>query len=133
MTRVYDLARELGKEILKTEEVTKLMEAKKAFDADEEAVRLLREYTELQQEMQMKMASGHLSMEEEDEVKKVLTEKSQLIQKNTAAITLFSAETEYNNFINSVFSIIQSTMSGEEEQCGGGCGSGGCSGCSGCH
>lgn len=132
MTRVYDLARELGNELLKTKEVEKLMEAKKVFDADEEAVKLLKEYTELQQEMQMKMASGHLSFEEEEETKKILTEKSQLIQKNQAAINLFTAENEYNNFISSVFAIIQSTMSGED-QCGGGCDSGCCSGCSGCH
>ncbi|HIT72128.1 MAG TPA: YlbF family regulator [Candidatus Fimicola cottocaccae] len=132
MTRVYDLARELGNELLKTKEVEKLMEAKKAFDADEEAVKLLAEYTEIQQEMQMKMASGHLSMEEEEETKKLLTEKSQLIQKNESAINLFNAENEYNTFINSVFSIIQSTMSGED-QCSGGCDSGCCSGCSGCH
>lgn len=132
MTRVYDLARELGNELLKTKEVEKLMEAKKAFDADEEAVKLLAEYTEIQQEMQMKMASCHLSMEEEEETKKLLTEKSQLIQKNESAINLFNAENEYNTFINSVFSIIQSTMSGED-QCSGGCDSGCCSGCSGCH
>ncbi len=132
MTRVYDLARELGNELLKTKEVEKLMEAKKAFDADEEAVKLLAEYTEIQQEMQMKMASGHLSIEEEEETKKLLTEKSQLIQKNESAINLFNAENEYNTFINSVFSIIQSTMSGED-QCSGGCDSGCCSGCSGCH
>lgn len=132
MTKVYDLARELGNELLKTKEVEKLMEAKKAFDADEEAVKLLNEYTELQQEMQMKMASGHLSFEEEEETKKILTEKSQLIQKNQAAINLFAAENEYNNFISSVFAIIQSTMSGED-QCGGNCSSGCCSGCSGCH
>ncbi|OUQ55730.1 hypothetical protein B5E58_11880 [Tyzzerella sp. An114] len=132
MTRVYDLARELGNELLKTKEVEKLMEAKKAFDSDEEAVKLLAEYTEIQQEMQMKMASGHLSMEEEEETKKLLTEKSQLIQKNESAINLFNAENEYNTFINSVFSIIQSTMSGED-QCSGGCDSGCCSGCSGCH
>ena len=132
MTRVYDLARELGNELLKTKEVEKLMEAKKAFDADEEAVKLLSEYTELQQEMQMKMASGHLRFAEEEETKKILTEKSQLIQKNQAAINLFAAENEYNNFISSVFAIIQSTMSGED-QCGGNCSSGCCSGCSGCH
>lgn len=132
MTRVYDLARELGNELLKTKEVEKLMEAKKAFDADEEAVKLLAEYTEIQQEMQMKMASGHLSIEEEEETKKLLTEKSKLIQKNESAINLFNAENEYNTFINSVFSIIQSTMSGED-QCSGGCDSGCCSGCSGCH
>ena len=132
MTKVYDLARELGNELLKTPQVEKLLEAKKEFDKNEEAVRLLKEYTEMQQEMNMKMASGHLSIDEEEETKKILTEKSKIIQKNEAAINLFNAENEYNNFINSVFSIIQSTMSGQDNvnNCSSGC----CSGCSGsCH
>ncbi len=131
MATVYELARELGNEILKTKEVEKLLKAKEIFEADEEAVKLLDEYQKLQQDMQTKMVSGHSSVEEQKEIQTILNEKSERIKKNDAACQLFEAENEFNRFLQSIFSIIQTTMSGEESACS--CSSDGCASCSGCH
>ena len=40
MASVYELARELGKELMKTPEVAELLEEKKIYEADTEIVKL---------------------------------------------------------------------------------------------
>lgn len=129
MATVYELARELGNEILKTKEIEKLLEAKKIFDADEEAVSLLDEYEKIRNDMQAKMMAGHSTAEEQKEIQSILNEKSEKIKKNDAACQLFAAENEFNKFMQSIFSIIQTTISGEESECS----PEGCASCSGCH
>lgn len=134
MTKIYDLARELGNEVLKTEEISALMEAKKKFDDDEQAVKLLNDFTELQNDMRARVAAGHMSVEEQQSVSATLQSKSEEIKKNPNAIALFDAENKFNNMMNSVMAVIQSTISGEGSDAEGcGCG-GGCSSCGGgCH
>ena len=129
MATVYELARELGNEILKTKEIEKLLEAKKIFDADEEAVSLLDEYEKIRNDMQAKMMAGHSTVEEQKEIQSILNEKSEKIKKNDAACQLFAAENEFNKFMQSIFSIIQTTISREESECS----PEGCASCSGCH
>lgn len=132
MATIYELARTLGEELLKTPEVEKLLEAKKVYEADTEAVRLMEEYTAIQKEYQQKMAEGQMEEKEQKAVTKDLMDRAAVIKANTAAAALFEAENTFNSLMNSVFSIVTSTMAGEQSSagCSGGC----CSSCGGgCH
>ena len=65
---------------------------------------------------------------------KEIEEYTRLIKSNKLASDLFAAEMNFNNFMNSVFNIITSTLSGEEPDMGGGCDPSCCSSCGGgCH
>lgn len=132
---IFEHARLLGEELLKTKEVERLLNAKKVFEADEEAVALINEYSQMQSEYQEKLQDINITKEEYEEATNKMMEKGTIIKNHAVAGELINAQNELNNLINKVFSIVTNTMSGEEEsQCGdGGCSSGCCSTCNGCH
>ncbi|NLK36767.1 MAG: YlbF family regulator [Epulopiscium sp.] len=134
MASVYELARQLGEEMLKTPEVEALLEAKKNFEADGKIAQLVQEYTELQKAFETKYAAGQTTPEEQEAFTKDMTARGNVIKENKAAAALFTAEMRFNQYMNSIFSIITSTIAGEDtSQEGCDCSSGGCSSCSGCH
>ena len=127
MASVYEMARALGEELQKTPQVEALLEAKKAYESDPVIGKEIEEYTRLHQEFEAKIQMGGVSIEEQ----KAHAEE---IKSNKLASDLFAAEMNFNNFMNSVFNIITSTLSGEEPDMGGGCDPSCCSSCGGgCH
>ncbi len=134
MASVYELARQLGEEMLKTPEVETLLVAKKNFEADGKIAQLVQEYTELQKAFETKYAAGKTTPEEQEAFTKDMTARGTVIKENKAASELFAAEMKFNNYMNSVFSIITSTIAGEDASQGGCSCDGGCSSCGGgCH
>lgn len=134
--KIYELARELGQELLKTPETERLLASKKAYEVDPKAMDMINEYNTLQSDYQQKMSSTEFSQADHEDAVKVLTEKADAIKEYPVTAELMAAETEFNKFMNSVFSIVTSTMAGDSEDgCGeGGCDSGCCSSCGGgCH
>lgn len=132
MASVYELARTLGEELKSTPQVVALMEAKEAYENDSFISGEVEAYSKMHQEYQEKMQAGLISEEEQAQTVQELGEKGQLIQANKLASDLFTAEMNFNNFMNSVFTIVTSTLSGEEApeagcnpsscaSCGGGC------------
>ncbi len=120
MASVYELARELGKELMNTPEVAELLEAKKIYEADTEIVKLVKEYGELQQDFEIRYAAGKTTGE--------------VIKSNEAAANLFAAESKFNQFISSVFSIVTATLAGDDPSQTGGCSPDCCASCGGgCH
>lgn len=132
MTTVYELARNLGEELKKTPQVEALMEAKKAYEESPEISAAVEEYTKLHQEFEAKMQQGGISAEEQKAFSEDMAKRGEEIRNNKIAADLFAAEMNFNNFVNSVFTIITSTLTGEEPaengcspsacaSCGGGC------------
>lgn len=132
MATVYELARNLGEELKKTPQVEALLEAKKAYEENSEIAAAVEEYTRLHQEFEAKMQQGGISAEEQKAFSEDMAKRGEEIRNNKIAAELFSAEMNFNNFVNSVFTIITSTLTGEEPEqsgcspsacasCGGGC------------
>lgn len=133
---IYDLARELGQELLKTSEIENMMAAKKEYEADEKAVELIIEYNQYQKDYQQKLQNPILTKEEYETLTNELREKADIISNYEPTAKLIAAEQKFNELLNQVFTIVTATISGEEqESCGeGGCSSGCCGSCEGgCH
>ncbi len=134
MATVFEMARELGKELQKTPQVETLLEAKKAYEADPEIVKTVAEYTKMHEDFQARMQAGGVSPEEQKKYNEDMETKGQEIKNNKLASDLFVAEMNFNNFMNSVFNIITATLSGEEPEQAGGCSPSCCESCGGgCH
>ncbi|KAF5051115.1 Control of competence regulator ComK, YlbF/YmcA [anaerobic digester metagenome] len=132
MTTVYDLARNLGEELKKTPQVETLLAAKKAYEESPEIATAVEEYTKLHQEFESKMQAGGISAEEQKAFSEDMAKRGEEIRNNKIASELFAAEMNFNNFMNSIFTIVTSTLTGEEPaqngcspsscaSCGGGC------------
>lgn len=132
---VYDLARELGQQLLDTPETIAVLEAKKVFEADEKAVALINEFKVLQMQYQQKLQNPQLTKEEYESLTNEIREKSDVINSYPATAKLIEAEQTFNNLLNQIFTIVTSTIAGDDpQQCGSGdCSSDCCSSCSGCH
>ena len=134
MASVYELARELGKELMNTPEVEALLEAKKVYEADTEIVRLIKEYGEMQQDFEIRFAAGKTTEQEQKSFAEEMRKRGEVIKANEAAANLFAAESKFNQFMNSVFSIVTATLAGDDPSQTGGCNPDCCASCGGgCH
>lgn len=130
MASVYELARALGEGLLETTEVKNLLQAKEVYEADTEIVKEVEEYTKRQQEFEQKFSAGQTTQEENDAFRDDMIKRGDLIKGNKAASALFAAEMQFNNLMQSVFSMVTSIVAGEEENAGG-CSGSSCSSCGG--
>ena len=134
MASVYEMARALGEELIKTPEVEMLLQAKKNYEAEPEIVKLVEEYTQLQKEFEEKFSAGKTTPEEQKAFGDEMRERGNVIKENKAASELFAAEVKFNDFMNSIFSIVTATLAGDEPSQTGGCSPECCSSCGGgCH
>lgn len=134
MATVFEMARALGEELQKTPQVEALLAAKEAYEKDPEIAKLVEEYTKLHYDFEAKMQAGGISAEDQKAFNEEMREKGEAIRNNKLASDLYVAEQNFNNFMNSVFSIITATLTGEEPEAAGGCDPSCCSSCGGgCH
>ena len=134
MATVFEMARALGEELQKTPQVEALLAAKEAYEKDPGIAKLVEEYTKMHYEFEAKMQAGGIPVEEQREFNEKMKAKGEAIRTNKLASDLFVAEQNFNNFMNSVFSIITATLTGEEPEAAGGCDPSCCSSCGGgCH
>lgn len=134
MATVFEMARALGEELQKTPQVEALLAAKEAYEKDPEIAKLVEEYTKLHYDFEAKMQAGGISTEEQRAFNEEMKAKGEAIRTNKLASDLYVAEQNFNNFMNSVFSIITATLTGEEPEAAGGCDPSCCSSCGGgCH
>ncbi len=132
---VYEMARELGEEIKKSIEAEDLEKARAEFMDDEKAQQLFNEFYELRDELQLLMHSDDLTEEQANDIRERLIAKEAEIKLNPVAARLVLCETQFNNYVNSVFNIISATVTGRDPNECGSCGGGECGscGCGGCH
>lgn len=134
MATVFEMARALGEELQKTPQVEALLAAKEAYEKDPEIAKLVEDYTKLHYDFEAKMQAGGISAEDQKAFNEEMKTKGEAIRNNKLASDLYVAEQNFNNFMNSVFSIITATLTGEEPEAAGGCDPSCCSSCGGgCH
>ena len=134
MASVFELARTLGEELQKTPQVEALLAAKKAYEEDPEISKAVEEYTKMHEEFQKKIQAGGISPEEQKTFSEEMKTRGEIIKNNKLAADLYTAEMNFNNFMNSVFNIITSTLAGEDPTQADGCSPSACASCGGgCH
>ena len=128
---VYELARQIGDELLKSEKALRLDEARAAFFADETAKKLFNEFNELKKELQDTMSAADTTKEKIEQARAALVSKQTEIKRHKVANDLIKCENDFNQYVNSVFNIIASTVTGRDphKDCDDDC----CGSCGGCH
>ena len=119
---IYELARALGNEILNTEETKRMLRAKDSYESSAEAMELMRRYELVQQEYQGLMNGGGEQVDMQEKAKNLMALTDEL--RNHAVIgELIEAENDFNQLLNSVFTLVTSTIAGEDGAtgCQGGC------------
>ena len=135
-TKVFELARELGEEILKSIEAKDLEKARNEFIEDETAKQLFNEFYELREELQKLISDPDITQEQADDIRERLLEKETELHFNPISAQLIRCESQFNNYVNSVFNILSATITGKDpNSCGCGCSGGDCGscGCDGCN
>ncbi len=131
---VEQTARMLAEEIIKSEYGQALIEAKKAYDADDEAKNMLQEYINKQDAFQKKLAEGTVTDEDRDKYYDEINALNSAIKGHGTSGSLYRAESDFNEYTQSIFNIITMALQNAiaPEKADGGC-TGSCSTCAGCH
>lgn len=115
MGNCYDMARELGTEILRTQEYAQLKAATAVFNESDEAGKRLDAYYKLRQK-----GESLTDPELEDMAEKLINDPE--------IGPMIEAQNEFNDLVNTVMDILRAMITGEmPEGCGKSCDS--CQGC----
>jgi cell fate (sporulation/competence/biofilm development) regulator YlbF (YheA/YmcA/DUF963 family) len=131
MKKVLEQAEQLAGSILDSEEFIRMRLAEQAVTKDGEATRLIADFIEKRQRVEMLLSQNNLDQGElasagdEMEVAQKKMNDCPMIQ------TMQSARGEFTNMMNQVNALIRFVVTGETEQPKSSC-SGSCDGCSGC-
>ena len=130
MTKIIELAHQLGTEIAKSEEIKNLNETKNAFDSDAELQALMAEY-----EAERVLLGQEFSKENGDIDEKAIAdlrarieELTREISANPIYIAFATAQNNMNKLMADVNAEIKFCITGERDNC-----THDCSTCSGCH
>ena len=130
MTKVIEIAHELGLEIARSEEIRNLEAAKAAFEADAALTAQMSEY-----ETERKLLGEEFSKPEDemDEIaianlRKRIEELTESVSKNPIYIAFSEAQQAMNKLMADVNAEIKFCITGERDTC-----THDCSTCSGCH
>ncbi len=126
---IFDKARELGEAIVNSNEykTMKLAEAKQ--EQDEEAMKLLQEYSELRKSLGEEINKGDVGKERMEEIRAALEEAYEKVTNNDVIVEYINAQRAFQAIIDQMNAILSYHITG---QLPGGC-SGSCSTCGGCH
>ena len=102
MSNIYDLANELSRTLRDLPEY-KVVESKKAVDADSEAKALFKDYLAFQQELQAMAQSGQMPTQEVQDKMKSFGEK---IQVNPALTEFFNKQQQLSIYLADIERII---------------------------
>ena len=130
---VEQTARKLAEELINSEYGQAFITAKKAYDEDLEAQKMVQDYVNKQNAFQNRLGNEAVPDEDKDAFYEEINALNTAIRERGTSGALYKAESDFNEYTQSVFNIImtalQNTLTPESA---GGCG-GGCSTCSGCH
>ena len=130
MTKIIELAHQLGTEIAKSEEIKALNETKNAFDADAGLQALMSEYEAdrvlLGQEFSKD--SGEIDEKAIADLRARIEELTREISANPIYIAFATAQNNMNKLMADVNAEIKFCITGERDNC-----THDCSTCSGCH
>ena len=130
---VEQTARKLAEELINSEYGQAFITAKKAYDEDLEAQKMVQDYVNKQNAFQNRLGNEDVPDEDKDAFYEEINALNTAIRERGTSGALYKAESDFNEYTQSVFNIImtalQNTLTPESA---GGCG-GGCSTGSGCH
>ena len=127
MAEIFEKARELGEAIIESEEYKELKKAELEQENDEEAMALLKEYSELRTSLAQEIQKGDISEEEMASIRERLEEAYEKVTTNDHITAYINAQRTFQAIIDQMNNIISFHITGKMP---GGC-SGNCSSCGG--
>lgn len=127
MAEIFEKARELGEAIIESNEYKELKEAELRQENDEEALTLLKEYSDVRSRLASEIQKGDVSEERIAEIREELEEAYSKMTTNDAITAYINAQRTFQAIIDQMNSIISFHITGKMP---GGC-SGNCSSCGG--
>ncbi len=130
---VEQTARKLAEELINSEYGQAFKAAKTAYDEDLEAQKMVQDYINKQNAFQDKLVAGTVTDEEKDAYYDEINKLNNDIRNHGTSGALYKAESDFNEYIQSIYNIIMTSVQNAlTPESAGGCG-GGCSTCNGCH
>ena len=129
MAEIFEKARELGEAIIESKEYKELKEAELKQENDEEALALLKEYSEVRTRLGAEIQKGDVSEERIAEIREELEEAYSKMTTNDTITAYINAQRTFQAVIDQMNNILSFHITG---QLPGGC-SGNCSSCNECH
>lgn len=126
---IFEKARELGEAIVASDEYKALKLAEAKQEQDEEAMKLLQEYSELRRQLGEEINKGDVSEERMNEIRTAVEEAYEKVAENDIIADYINAQRTFQVIIDQMNTILSYHITG---QLPGGCG-GSCSTCGGCH
>ena len=130
MTKIIEMAHNLGVEIAKSDEIKALNETKNAFDSDAELQALMSEYEADRVLLGQEFSKNNAEIDEKAiaDLRARIEELTKEISKNPIYIAFANAQQNINKLMSDVNAEIKFCITGERETC-----THDCSTCSGCH
>jgi len=130
MTKIIEMAHNLGVEIAKSDEIKALNETKNAFDSDAELQALMSEYEADRVLLGQEFSKNNAEIDEKAiaDLRARIEELTKEISKNPIYIAFANAQQNMNKLMSDVNAEIKFCITGERETC-----THDCSTCSGCH
>ena len=130
MAEIFEKARELGQAIIESNEYKELKACEQAQENDEEALALLKEYSEVRSNLAAEIQKGDVSEERIAQIREELEEAYSKMTTNDTITAYINAQRTFQSIIDQMNNIISFHITGKMP---GGC-SGNCSSCGGdCH
>lgn len=130
MAEIFEKARELGEAIIESEEYKELKAAELAQENDEEALSLLKEYSDVRSRLAAEIQKGDVSEERVAQIREELEEAYGKMTTNDKITAYINAQRTFQAIIEQMNNILSFHITGKMP---GGC-SGNCSSCGGdCH
>ena len=130
MAEIFEKARELGEAIIESAEYKELKAAELAQEQDENALALLKEYSDVRSRLAAEIQKGDVSEERVAQIREELETAYEKMTTNDAITAYINAQRTFQAIIDQMNSIISFHITGKMP---GGC-SGSCSSCGGgCH
>ncbi len=130
MTKIIELAHQLGAEIANSDEIKALNETKNAFDSDADLQALMSEYEADRVLLGQEFSKDNSEIDEKAiaDLRARIEELTKEISKNPIYIAFANAQQNMNKLMADVNAEIKFCITGERDNC-----THDCSTCSGCH
>ncbi len=127
MAEIFEKARELGEAIIESAEYKELKKTELEQEQDEEAMALLKEYSELRTSLAQELQKGDVNEEEMASIRQRLEEAYEKVTTNDHITAYINAQRTFQSIIDQMNNILSFHITGKMP---GGC-SGDCSACGG--
>ena len=129
MAEIFEKARELGEAIIESKEYQELKKAETEQENDEEAMKLLEEYSKLRSKLAEEIQKGDVAEDRMTKIREELEEAYEKITQNDHITAYINAQRIFQSIIEQMNNIISFHITGKMPT---GC-SGSCDSCGGCH